>query len=73
MAVKREKISQTEKTKLRVLKYNSETSFMFFVMMLFKEHNGQKFIPYKHIQEIVAVLEAIVRGQLKRVVINIPP
>jgi len=73
MANTPKKIDPKEITRLRVLKHNCDTSFMFFVMMLFKEHNGQMFIPYKHIQKIVAVLQAVADGRLKRVVINIPP
>lgn len=62
-----------ERDRVAMLKHRCEKSFLFFIMMLFKEHNNLKFIPYPHIQKIVAVLEAVASGKLKRVIINIPP
>ena len=70
-----QKVSQSnlEQNRLRYLKHESEKSFLFFVMMMFKEHTGFKFIPYLHIQKIAAVLQLVAEGRLRRVIINIPP
>lgn len=62
-----------EANRLRYLKYEAEKNFILFVMMMFKEHTGMKFIPYPHIMKIVAVLHAVADGRLRRVVINIAP
>lgn len=75
MAKKTTKATQSnlEQNRLRYLRYESENLFLFFVMMMFKEHTGFKFIPYPHINKIAAVLQLVAEGRLKRVIINIPP
>lgn len=63
----------TEQDRHRVIKHRSEHSFLFFAMMMFREHTNTQYIPYPHIQKIVQVLEAVAAGKLRRVIINIPP
>ena len=67
------RLTEEEKNRLRVIKHKAENSFMFFCMYLFKENNNIKFLPYKHLLLISEKLEAVARGDLKRLIINIFP
>ena len=46
---------------------------MFFCMYLFNEANQLKYAPYKHLLMIAEKLEAVARGDIKRLIINIFP
>lgn len=47
--------------------------FGFFVRYLFKNLYNKKFIYSPHIQKIVETMEAVARGDIRRLIINIPP
>ena len=68
-----QKLSRLEVERLRIIKHKAENSFLFYCLYMFKENNGTKFIPYKHLQLIANKLEAVARGECKRLVINIFP
>lgn len=67
------KKSIDEINRLRLIRYEAERSFLFFCMYMFKENNGTKFIPYRHVQIIASYLEKVASGDIKRLIINIPP
>ena len=55
------------------LKYRCENSFADYVKYMFKEFYKKEFVFADFHQEIIKTLEAVSRGELKRVIINIPP
>jgi len=67
------KLTQQEIATLRVIKHKAENSFMFFCMYLFYENNNVQYLPYKHLLLISEKLEAVARGDIKRLIINIFP
>lgn len=64
-----EEIRQRDK----VLRYKCENSLLFFARYIFKENNGTKFRVYPHVVRIIDMLERVARGEVKRLIINMPP
>ena len=58
---------------LRVAKYKCEHDLLFFTRYFFKKRYGSKFIVNKHHKSIVSALHKIVNGEIKRLIINMPP
>ena len=67
------KLTKEDINRLRVIKYKAEHSFLFFCMYMFKENNKINFEPYQHLRLIANKLEAVARGDIKRLIINIFP
>jgi len=59
--------------KLKVAKVKSMNSLLFFTRYFFKMQNNRKFIQNEHLEMIVEKLEAVVRGDIKNLIINIAP
>ena len=57
----------------RVLRYKCENSLLFYARYIFKENNGIKFRVYPHVLKIIDTLEKVASGDIKRLIINIPP
>lgn len=57
----------------KVLKYKCEKSLLFFARYIYKENHNRKFIMSKHFEIIAELLESVVRCEVNRVIINIPP
>lgn len=49
------------------------TSFEKFVLAMFKSQNGRPFIMSEHHRRIIQVLQDVIDGKIKRVMINCPP
>lgn len=58
---------------LRVIKHKCETSLLFFTRYFFKKRYGYKFVVNDHHIKIAEKLEAVARGEILRLVINMPP
>lgn len=58
---------------LKVLKVKCESDFLFFVRYFFKARYGYKFTVNSHHHKIAKKLEAVANGEIKRLVINMPP
>jgi predicted phage terminase large subunit-like protein len=56
-----------------VAKYKCLNSLEFFTRYFFKKKNNTKFIVSEHHKIIINTLERIVKGELKRVIFNMPP
>ena len=59
--------------KARVLKYKCENSLLFFTRYIFKENTMRKFTVANHFKQIASTLEKVARGEIKRLIINVPP
>lgn len=57
----------------KVLKVMCENSLLFFTRYLFKEIHGKKFSVAPHFEKMAETLEKVVNGEIKRLIINIPP
>lgn len=57
----------------KVLKIKCENSLLFFARYLYKENHNRKFAVSKHFVEIANTLEKVVKGEITRLVINMPP
>lgn len=57
----------------KVLKTKCEDSLLFFARYMFKENTNRRFSVAYHIKRIVEVLEKVARGEILRLIINIPP
>lgn len=49
------------------------TDFGFFTRFFFKQRYGRKFSYAPHVHKIVSTMEAVARGDIRRLIINIPP
>lgn len=49
------------------------TSFEYFTRYFYKSINGKPFIVAPHHKQIIETLHKVVRGEIKRLIINIPP
>ena len=58
---------------LIVLKAKCLGSLLFFTRYLFKENHNRKFVVSKHHIEIAKALTKVIKGETKRLIINIPP
>lgn len=59
--------------KLKVLKARCEIDLLFFTRYLYKEIHNRKFQVSKHHKQVSEALDRVVRGETKRLIINIPP
>ena len=57
----------------KVIKYKSEKSLMFFSRYIYKENHNRNFIVAPHLQLIADTLEDVYKGNIKRLIINMPP
>jgi len=55
------------------LKHKLETDFYFFVRYAFKQQTGRKWLRNWHHEVLCSKLEAVYRGDIKRLIINMPP
>jgi len=65
--------SEYDARQLAVCKALCEQSFLFFQRFAFKNRENSPFIVNAHHMLIAMVLEAVVRGDYKRLIINMPP
>lgn len=56
-----------------IIKENCENSLLFFTRYIFKENTGVKFEVADFHKELANTLEKVYRGDIKRLIINIPP
>ncbi|UGA37942.1 phage terminase large subunit [Chromobacterium haemolyticum] len=56
-----------------ILRADLLCEFEFFARWFFKAQTGRKFIVAPHHRQIIETLEAVARGDIKRLIINIPP
>lgn len=57
----------------KVLKVMCEESLLFFTRYIYKENHRRNFIVAPHFVIIASYLERVVKGEIKRLIINIPP
>lgn len=57
----------------KVLKIMCETNLLFFTRYIYKENTRRNFIVAPHFIKIANTLEEVVKGNIKRLIINIPP
>ncbi len=57
----------------KAIRYKCENSLLFYARYIFKENNGVKFKVYPHVIKIIEELEKVARGEIKRLIINMPP
>lgn len=57
----------------RAIKHKCEESLLFFTRYFFKVRTGQKFIINRHHRILCDTLEKVFRGEITRLIINIPP
>ena len=66
-------MDEAEVQKSKVLRYKCENSLLFYARYIFKENNGIKFRVYPHVLKIIEMLEKVASGEIKRLIINMPP
>ncbi len=57
----------------KVLKAMCENSLLFYARYIYKENHNRKFIQSNRFEKIAETLEAVYRGEITRLIINIPP
>lgn len=57
----------------KVLKIMCETNLLFFTRYIYKENTRRNFIVAPHFIKIANTLEEVAKGNIKRLIINIPP
>ena len=57
----------------KVLKVKCENELLFFTRYIYKENHRRNFIVAPHLIKICNYLERVVGGEIKRLIINIPP
>jgi predicted phage terminase large subunit-like protein len=62
-----------ENNKDKVLKFMCENSLLFFARYIYKENHRKLFDTSDHFKKIADTLEAVYRGEITRLIINIPP
>lgn len=60
-------------TKDLILKHKCENDLLFFTRYMFKENNRRSFTVAPHFVKIAKTLEKVARGEITRLIINIPP
>lgn len=60
-------------TQLELLQYELTRSMLTFTRYFFRKRFGRKFVVGKHHSEICDILDRVIRGELTRVIINLPP
>lgn len=66
-------ISTEEIKKLKAAKFNCMNSMLFFTRYFFKQNHKRKFVVGDHHIRICEALERVLRGECKRLIINIAP
>lgn len=66
-------MTNQERQRNKVLRHKCETSLLFYSRYIFKENNGIKFRVYPHVLRIIEMLEKVAKGEITRLIINIPP
>lgn len=56
-----------------ILKGLCENSLLFYARYIYKENHAKNFIQARHFKEIANTLESVYNGDIKRLIINIPP
>ena len=56
-----------------ILKVKCENSLLFYARYIYKENHAKNFIQAKHFKSISETLEKVYNGDIKRLIINIPP
>ena len=56
-----------------VIKLKAESDLLFYTRYMFQENNRRTFAVAPHFVKIARTLEAVARGEIKRLIINIPP
>jgi len=56
-----------------IIREKCEESLLFFTRYIFKENTGSKFVVKPFHVKLAQTLEAVQRGEIKRLIINIPP
>lgn len=59
--------------KQRAIKYKAENDLLFFTRYMFKENHRRNFTVAPHFVKIAKTLERVARGEITRLIINIPP
>ena len=57
----------------KIIKVKCENSLLFFARYIYKENHNRSFIVSPHFVKIAETLEAVTRGEVKRLIINIAP
>ena len=57
----------------KILKFKCENSLLFFARYIYKENHRRNFIIAPHFIKVAETLERVVKGDIKRLIINIPP
>lgn len=57
----------------KVLKLKCENDLLFFIRYIYYENHRRKFKVSPHLQKITETLTKVVNGEIKRLIINIPP
>ena len=60
-------------TEIDVIKLPLEKDLLLFTRYLYKEHHNRNFIPSDHLKQIADTLQRVYDGEIKRLIINIPP
>lgn len=60
-------------TEMELLQYKLTSSMMMFTRYFFRKRNGRKFVVSGHHIKICDTLDRVLKGELKRVIINLPP
>lgn len=60
-------------TRELIIKHKCENSLLFYTRYMFKENNRRSFTVAPHFVRIAKTLEAVARGEITRLIINIPP
>jgi len=57
----------------KIIKLRCEEELLFFARYIYKENHNRKFDISHHFEKIASTLEAVVRGEITRLIINMPP
>ena len=57
----------------KVLKYRCENDLLFFAKYIYKENHRRSFTVAPHFVKIANTLQRVYDGEIKRLIINIPP
>lgn len=60
-------------TEKDVLREALESSLLLFAMYMYKENHNRNFVPAHHLEIIANTLERVYNGEIKRLIINMPP
>lgn len=57
----------------KIIKYKCENDLLFFARYIYKENHRRNFIVAPHFVKIANTLEKVVKGEITRLIINLPP